>query len=282
MSELTFERVVQRVRQLPSLSAALHEIMLSFDNEDIESATLVRKIGLDQGLAARVLRVANSAFYGLSSHVASIDDAVVVLGFHSIRSLAVAAGIIDQFPPSGDKRFNRLEFWRHAIGVGVCARVIATRIGLNAETAFTAGLLHDVGRLALDVYFHDEFEQVRIKAAETDCEMIAAEKEVLGMTHANIGFEIAKQWKFPLPIQLSIRDHHHPDSGQHAQLTDTVHLANVLCHALEIGNSGYDMVPPLSAGAWQRIGMSWEVCREILPEIERENAGLGFLMESDG
>lgn len=281
MSELTFERVVQQVRQLPSLSAVLHEILLSFDNEDIESAALVNKISCDQGLAARVLRVANSAFYGLSSHVTSIDDAVVVLGFHCVRSLAVAAGIIEQFPLADGKSFSRLEFWHHATGVGVCARVIAMRVGLNAETAFTAGLLHDVGRLALDVYFHDEFEQVLTYCAKQDGEMLEAEWETLGMTHASIGFEMAKQWKFPLPIQLAIRDHHHPDSGQHALLTDTVHCANVLCHALEIGNSGYDMVPPLSAGAWERLGLGWKACRAILPEIERQNAALGLLMESN-
>jgi len=278
VSELTLARVMERVQQLPALSPVLHEILHSFSNEDVDIATLVNKISRDQGLAARVLRVANSAFYGLSSRVASIGEAVVVLGFHSVRSLVVAAGIINRFPPSGGTRFDRLAFWRHAIGVGVCARVLAARLGENAETAFTAGLLHDAGRLVLDAYFHEEFERILAYHAAADCAMIAAEQETLGMTHTIIGFEMAKQWKFPSSIQSAIRDHHHPDSGQPAVLTDIVHLANVLCHALEIGNSGYDMVPPLSAAAWQRLGLDWAVCRALLPEIERRNADLDLLI----
>lgn len=279
MSELTLARVMERVQQLPSLSPVLHEILHSFGNEDVDIATLVSKISRDQGLAARVLRVANSAFYGLSSHVGSIGEAVVVLGFHSVRSLVVAAGIINQFPPAGARQFDRLAFWRHAIGVGVCARVLAARLGQNAETAFTAGLLHDAGRLVLDAYFHAEFERVLAYREAADCSMLAAEQETLGMNHTTIGFETAKQWKFPADIQMAIRDHHHPDAGQPAVLTDIVHLANVLCHALEIGNAGYDLVPPLSAGAWQRLGLDWADCRALLPEIERRNGDLDLLIE---
>lgn len=278
MNDLTLARVMERVQQLPSLSPVLHEILHSFGNEDVDIATLVGKISRDQGLAARVLRVANSAFYGLSSHVGSIGEAVVVLGFHSVRSLVVAAGIISQFPPSGGKLFDRLAFWRHTIGVGVCARVLAARLGENPETAFTVGLLHDTGRLVLDAFFHPDFERVLAYRAAADCAMIAAEQGTLGLNHTVIGFEMAKQWKFPQAIQLAIRDHHHPDSGQAAVLTDIVHLANVLCHALEIGNSGYDMVPPLSAGAWQRLGLDWVACRALLPEIERRNADLNLLI----
>lgn len=278
MSELTLAQVTTRVQQLPSLSPVLHEILHSFADEDVDIETLARKISCDQGLAARVLRVANSAFYGFSSHVSSIGEAMVVLGFHSVRSLVLAAGIINQFPPSDGKAFDRLAFWRHAIGVGACARVLAARLGQNEETAFTMGVLHDAGRLVLDAYFHDEFEQVLAYRRDADCEMIVAEQHILGITHTDIGFEITKLWKFPSPIQNAIRDHHHPDSGQPAVLTDIVHLANVLCHALEIGNSGYDMVPPLSVGAWERLGLGWKTCREILPEIEKLNADLNVLI----
>ncbi|MBS4099530.1 MAG: HDOD domain-containing protein [Sulfuricella sp.] len=277
MSALAMDRVVERVQQLPSLNQVVNEVLHSFDDEDVDIPSLVSKISRDQGLAARVLRVANSAFYGLSSHVSSVNEAVVVLGFYSIRSLVVAAGIINQFPNSAGKTFDRLEFWQHAIGVGVCAKIIAARLGQDMETAFTAGLLHDVGILVLDAYFHDEFEQVLSCRAASDCTIIEAEMATLQVTHAQIGYEVAKRWKFPLPIQLAIRDHHHPDQGAPALLTDNVHLANVLCHALEIGNASYDMVPPLSALAWERLGLSWDELGEMLGEIEHLNASANLL-----
>lgn len=275
MSELTLERITQKVQQLPSLSQVLMEVLHSFDNEDVDVATLVGQLSRDQGLAARILRVANSPFYGLPSRISSIGEAVVVLGFHNIRSLAVAAGIINQFPPAQGKAFDRTEFWRHAVGTGVCAKVLAARLGKDQEEAFTAGLLHDIGVLVLDAYFHEDFERVLAYCAAQDCALPEAEAAVLGLSHAAIGFEVARQWKFPLPIQCAIRDHHQPGG---AVLTDVVHLANVLCHALEIGKVSNNLASPLSAGAWQRLGLTWAGMGAIFRDIERMNAGVNLLV----
>ncbi len=277
MSSPEVEKMLQDIRQLPSLSVVVLEILDSFKDEGLKIPELVRKIGRDQGLAARVLRVANSAFLGFPSKVASINEAVVVLGFHSVRSLALAAGVIQQFPPGEGNAFDRLAFWQHAIGVGVAARVLAQKLGRNQEEAFTAGLLHDIGRLVLDAYFHDSFLKILDLAAQDDCPLATAEKKALGMDHAEIGYEVARQWKFPLPVQLAIRGHHDPDASS-SELTDLVHLANVLAHGLEIGNSGYDQVPPLMAGAWRRLGLDWDAVAVCLPEIERLNAGATLLV----
>ncbi len=281
MSEVTVERVLREVRQLPSLSVVVVEILDSFQNEAMQIPELVRKISRDQALAARVLRVANSAFYGFPSRIGSISEAVVVLGFHAVRSLALAAGIIHQFLPGNGRAFDLLAFWQHAIGVGVCARVVANCRGLPSEEAFTAGLLHDIGRLVLDTYFRDEFQRVLEYRDAHDCTLLAAEKEVLGLDHAAIGYEVAHQWKFPQAIQVAIRDHHSPD-GVPAPPTDVIHLANVLAHALEIGNAGYDRVPPLSPAAWERLGGNWEMLESCLPEIERLNAGVNLLVAEGG
>lgn len=278
MSEMTLEHILQKVRQLPSLSLVLKEVLHSFDNENVDVQTLIGKISRDQGLVARILRVANSAFYGHPNRVGSIGEAVVVLGFHNIRSLVMAAGIINQFPSAKDKAFDRIQFWRHAIGAAVCAKVLAARLGQDQEEAFTAGLLHDIGVLVLDAYFHTYFERVLAYCAANDCALADAEFVVLGLSHAAIGFEVARQWKFPPSIQYAIRDHHQPDDDAPAALTDLVHLANVLCHALEIGNSGCDLVPPLSEGAWKRLGLAWDEMGAIFRDIERMNAGVNLLV----
>jgi putative nucleotidyltransferase with HDIG domain len=277
MTALTLETVVAKVRQIPSLSIVVAELLASFDSEDVDIGYLVGKISQDQGLAARVLRVANSAFYGLSSRVGSVGEAVTVLGFHAVRSLALAAGITKVLPHKEGGRFDALAFWQHAVGCGVAARILALRAGKNPETAFTAGLLHDIGKLALDTYFREAFDAVLAYRAEHGCLMTEAEHALLGFDHAAVGFEMARQWHFPPAIQQAIRDHHEPDAAA-AFLTDAVHAAEVLCYALDIGSGGNDRVPQLSARAWQRIGLGWDAIDDCLREIEQTSDGMSLLV----
>lgn len=274
MSHLALEEIAGKLQKLPALSVVLADLLESFEKESLDIPQLAGKIGLDQGLAARVLRVANSAFYGFPSRIASINDAVVVLGFGNVRALAVAGGVIEQFS-SGQEGFDRLAFWRHSIGTAVCARVLAEHAGRNPETAFTAGLLHDIGKLVMDISFPGDYDRVPEYCSKMDCAITAAEKEIMGTDHALIGYEVAKRWKFPLDIQQAIRCHHAP---QEEPLAELVHVANVLCHALDIGNSGYDSVPPLSGEAWNRLGLGWDGLRPCFPEIERLNSAAGLLL----
>ncbi len=274
---LTIDQVTKAIQQVPSLSAVVLEVLASFDRENIENAGLVQKLGQDQGLTARVLRVANSPFYGMSSKVGSVQEAVVVLGFHNVRSLVAAAGIIGQFPETGHLDFDRIGFWQHSIGTAACALVLAKSLGQNQPLAFTAGLLHDIGKLALDAYFQQDFQLALAHRAAEDSTLLEAERTVLGVDHALVGYELAKRWKFPVAIQLAIRDHHQPES-ESGTLTDLVHVADVLCHALDIGNAGYDLVPHLSSSAWSRLDLVWETMPALWAEIEQQYAGLSLLI----
>lgn len=275
MSHLPLEEILDKLQKLPALSVVLAELLESFEKESLGISQLAGKIGRDQGLTARVLRVANSAFYGYPSHIASINDAVVVLGFGNVRSLAVAGGIIEQFSSAGQGGFDRLAFWRHSICTAVCARVLAECTGKNPETAFTAGLLHDIGKLVMNISFPDDYEQVIAHCSGADCDTTVAEREIIGKDHSWVGYEMAKRWKFPLFIQQAIRDHHAP---KQEPLSDLVHVANVLCHALDIGNSGYDAMPSLSREAWDRLGLEWEALRPCFVQIERLNSAASALL----
>ena len=278
MGTLTIDQVIKEIQQVPSLSVVVMEILASFDKEDIDVARLVQKLGQDQGLTARVLRVANSPFYGLSSKVGSVNEAVVVLGFHNVRSLVAAARIIHQFPTSeGSGAFDQLAFWQHGIGTAVCAQVLAKTLGKDQALAFTAGLLHDFGKLVLDAYFSENYAVALARCTADDSTLVDAERAVLGLDHAQVGYELAKRWKFPLSIQQAIRDHHQPDC-EPADLTDLVHVANTLCHALDIGNSGYEMVPFLSSAAWTRLNLDWETMPALMAEIERQYAAMRLLV----
>jgi putative nucleotidyltransferase with HDIG domain len=274
---LTIEQVVKAVQQVPSLSLVVMEILASFDKRNVDSADLAQKINQDQGLTARVLRVANSPFYGMSSRIGSVSEALVVLGFHNVRSLVAAAGIINQFSDMENDGLDRVGFWQHSIATAVCSQVLAKNCGQNQGLAFTAGLLHDIGKLVLDAYFQEHFQQALAQCTATDSSLIEAEQAVLGLDHTTVGFELAQRWKFPPAIQQAIRDHHQPDR-ESAILTELVHVANVFAHALDIGNAGYALVPRLSSSAWSRLGLDWDAMPAQLAEMERQYAGLSLLI----
>lgn len=147
-------KVLERIQKLPSLPSLVIEILASLNDEHVDVATLANKIARDQAIVARVLRVANSPFFGLSGQTGSIFEAVAVLvycftlGGKNLRGLVTAAAIINALPRT-EKGFDWRAFWHHGIVTAVCAKVLARRAGLNPETAFTAGLLHDIGKLMM-------------------------------------------------------------------------------------------------------------------------------------
>ena len=275
MKVVTLEQVLGKICQLPSLSLIVTELIASFNSKNIDTAYLVRKIEQDQSLAARVLRVANSAFFELPHRVGAVNEAVTVLGFNTVRSLALTAGIFNLFTNVTEDRFDRLAFWQHAIGTGVCAKVLTARLGGDQQSAYTAGLLHDIGKLVLYAYFQEVFNEILARSTKHNSSHEAEEKNLLGFDHAEIGYEVARQWKFPLEIQLAIRGHHNPDTNP-TSTTDVVHVANTLCCALDIGSGGNDHVSLMSATAWERLGLSWASLPACLRDIDSINAKMNL------
>jgi len=246
--------VIKRIHNLPSLPAVVAELLSSMEQEDIDVHALAGKIALDQALTAKTLRLANSSFYGLPSKVNSIQQAISVLGFHSIRTLVTACSVTGSFAPTPGLEFDFEAFWRHAVGTAVCARALAPQIRLSPETAFTAGLLHDLGTLVLATRFPKEYSEVEAYHQQHDCTTSAAERAVFGFDHAGIGSALAAYWKFPLPIQQAVEEHHQPPPT--SSLSTVIYLANVLAHALDFSGQEDDQVPPLSKQAWALLNLS--------------------------
>jgi putative nucleotidyltransferase with HDIG domain len=277
--QLTRATLDKEIQQLPALSVIVTEVLTLIDQGDVELTVLMQKIAQDQALAARVLRVVNSPFYGFSRHIASLKDAGMMLGVHTLRNIVMAAGIMGHFPPGKDEGFDRLSFWQHAIGTGVAAKVLASQCGLDEETAFTAGLLHDVGKLVMAVYFPADFDQVLAMRDARDSLLKDAEKAVLGFDHSLVGARVAQQWKLPEPIIKAIQHHHSPESAADVPFAALVHVADILCRSLEIGHGGDTLIPTLDVTAMQQLGLGWEHLRASLPEIEALNASTNLMEE---
>jgi putative nucleotidyltransferase with HDIG domain len=267
MTRLSFEHIIRQIQELPSLPVVVLELLSSMDQDDTDVHVLAQKIELDQGLAAKTLRIANSSFYGMQSKVTSIPQAVSVLGFHSIRTVVTACALTGSFAPvSGG--FDFQAFWRHSLATAIAARLLAPHLGVNPETAFTAGLLHDLGTLVLVTRFPAEHALVRSYRQAHDCQMADAELAVIGIDHAQVGSALAAYWKFPEAIQQAVADHHAIDRLEAGGLPLAVHMANAVALALDLAGVDDALVPPLSPAGWRSIALDQQAWLALLAQTE--------------
>lgn len=267
---LTIERVMDSLRQLPSLPVVVLEVLETFEQEDVDVDVLARKIAQDQAISARVLRIANSSFYGLQTRVGTVQEAVVVLGFRSVRAMIMSVAATNSFPQHDCPGFNHAAFWRHCVGTALCARKLAGHARMNGEMAFTAGLMHDIGRLVLVTYFPREYAAALAYRAQHDCAMVIAERDVLGLDHSVVGAALAERWKFSQALREAIAGHHTPQDCTAASLAGIVHVADLTAHALGLSGEENELVGPMSEVAWHRLGIDWTQLKSVLAEVEAD------------
>jgi HD-like signal output (HDOD) protein len=274
--------------KLATLSPNRSHLLVAVTADDPDMAELIRWVESDVLISARTLRVANSAFYGLPQQVDSVGHAVALVGLRSLQSMVLAAVVMEQFR-SDDAQLQHtlVQHWKHAVGVAVCARKLAPRARLGAETAFTAGLLHDIGRLVMAMLdpsryrmgLHQE-DDLSVPGTEAVAPLLLAERRVWGFDHCQVGSMLAARWKLPPSLSRCMALHHdcgHPEADD---LVCLVHVANAVAHALDLLQDPDDQVPNIHPEAWQRLNLDWsnspalladmeityqQVCRQLLP-----------------
>jgi putative nucleotidyltransferase with HDIG domain len=262
--------VVNNLRDLPALPSVVLDLISAFGRDDIDVTTLADKMSMDQGMAAKILRIANSSFYGLPAKVKTVRQAVLVLGFDNARALAVASSVNHRFGAAHEAR--DAEYWRHSIATALCARSLARHAGLDHDAAFIAGLLHDIGRLVLAVTFPVEYARVLDACAADEATPGEAELRILGVDHERVGQMLADAWKFPPVIQRAIGNHHTPAGADLADIPGVVHAANAVVLALDLDGATHAAVPPLLDAAWDSLGLTdshlLAACRETEGQFE--------------
>lgn len=267
MSTLSVEAVTQAVHNLPVMPPVLAEILHSLDDDSLSGDVLAAKIRHDQTLVAKTLKLANSSFFGVSREVASIEDAVVILGLRTVRSMVIASSIAGSFNSQANPGFDFIAFWRHSLATALCAQSIANETGHPSDLAFLQGLLHDLGRLALAVQFPEAYTQVASYRSAHDGTAYHAELAVLGIDHAEIGANLAEHWLFPPAIVAAIAAHHEPDEEAITPAA-IVYLADNIVHALDLVGDPLEVVPPLNLLVWQSFGLTDEQCLRIFQHTE--------------
>lgn len=268
--------ILDKLHQLPAMPLVVQEVMASFRSENTGSAVLAHKIAFDQGLSARVLRVANSSFYGLQREVGSIQDAVMVLGFDTVRSLVLSAGFMNAFPAKTEGLFDRQAFWTRSFRVATYTEALANCLGCERQQAFTAGMFHDVGQLVFDVCIPDQFADILRQQKASGQDLVEVERLVLGFDHAGIGGDMARRWNFPSGIEHAIRFWRTPDRDPSAMLDSMVHVAVLL----ESGLRADELMERVPVTVRERLGIDWEKMESCLPQDEQLDAVASLMVSA--
>ncbi|MFD2366777.1 HDOD domain-containing protein [Pseudoduganella sp. GCM10020061] len=278
MSAVLPEQLAGAMDDLPSLPVVVMELLNSIEQEDVDIAVLAKKVSHDQALTAKTLRLANSSAFGLQLKVTTIQQAITYLGFQATRNLITAAALTGCFAENRCAGFDHKAFWRHSIATAACARILARQMRLNQDIAFTAGLLHDIGRLVLVSSFPDKYAQAIEYRKRTDCTLLEAERAVLGADHMTAGAALARHWNFSETMTLPIALHHEPESKGAGFLTAIVHVADAMVHALDIGGDKDEIAPAVSPVAWAALALNEETCLHVFRETELQFAEISELL----
>lgn len=180
------------------------------DDDRTSALELAQVLSTDQALTAKLIKISNSAYYGFARRVSTVREAVLVLGFKQVRQVAVGASIMNTFRASRpDEGFDLDLFWGHSVAVAVAAESVAKKTRqAKPEDAFTAGILHDIGRLAIRQVMPDKFEEAVALARTGQCSLHAAEQSITGVSHDEVGRALGEKWKFPAHLIDAVAGHH--------------------------------------------------------------------------
>ena len=260
-------RRIEQVGELPTLPHVVQKLASMIGRPNISAEEIGALIEKDQVLSAKVLRLANSPFYGFPSRIASVAHAVVVLGLSVVKGLTLCATAFEMMKNAGMN-----DLWRHSLGVAMTAHILGAKAGMkNPEEVFVGGLLHDIGKVVLYVKWPDVGQQITAATKDSSRSLMDTERELFDVTHADVGGWLATAWHLPTSLREPILHHHMPSAAQEATLqTAIVHVADVLVKGMACGNPGDDLVPPLSRQAWDLVGLDAQSLTQCLAQATEE------------
>lgn len=271
------DKYKMRVENIPDLPALPHVIihlnrMLNDPRSDAKKVGEI--LSTDPSLSAKVLKMANSAYYGMTSEISTISRATVVLGLNTVHSLALTTSVLELFEVAeiGGVYFTADEFWKHSIATAAVAKIICEETDCCIpEEGWIAGLIHDIGKIVLNQYFYNEFNIVMAYVHERDSLFVNAEKECIGITHCNVGKWVVEKWSLPPIFHEAIAMHHNPMKAELApNLSIAVHIADIFCRIKKLGSGGDNKVPFLDKNIFSEIGLTGQKCRNVMARMNKE------------
>jgi len=274
MSHLTPElerRLMTAVERMPAFPKSVQTVLEMTRNINCLPKELVGVIEKDPVMTVKILRVINSAYYGLPNKITSVGQSVVYLGINTIKNLALsfaAVGILPRFNTSG---FDIQRYLLHSLTVAAVARLLCdkyARAEADPTDCYIAGLLHDFGKVVFAQFMAGEFLQALAISADLDKPLYLAEQETIGADHAYVGALLAKKWQFAEPLVNCIRDHH-AEAAEPSAMMDCLRMADILCRKHAFGDAGNPWHEDELAKMPQRFGIDIEVVIAALGDLQK-------------
>jgi len=290
--DLTLESAVARLDELPALPTIVYELGKVVNNPMSSTHDVEKLMSSDQSLTTKVLRMVNSAYYAIPGGVSNLSRAIAYIGFDTINQLVLSASVLKALGTKGNKSFDTVEFWTHAIGVAVASETTAKFVRHPVPSdLFTCGLLHDIGKVAqltlepglvLHIVKHCEAKK---------CSYIEAETELNTIRHTTLGNLLAAKWNLPSIVQNVVKYHHTKEPAHRLGLTDEINrnidivlLANILIHALKFGNSGHNKIVGAPKDVLERLTIDPDqglktLLQNIKSALEQTSDFLSFMRD---
>ena len=260
---------IGRLTELPSAPTVVLRLHSLMQREDVGSHEIARVVETDAALVARILRLVNSPFYGFTRRVATIDEAIAILGSNSVHQLVLATSVFESL--DGGRALDIRDFWWHSLGVGSCAKHLLAHADRDTRNeAMMCGLLHDVGHLVFAKMDSALFESLYM--AQGGVVTIAEETKHYGVSHNQVGSMLADKWNFPEPISAAIAFHHSPDSSpeKFRLLVAAVHIGDILAQTLGVGRCATPFVSVFSSKAWDMLKIDENELERIMVSVVHE------------
>ncbi len=282
MTNLTAKEIAGKTIEIATLPEVTMRIIEVVQDPRSTAHDLHKIVSHDPALSARVLRVVNSAFYGLPGQIGSIDRAIMLLGLNAVKNIAIAASLTKMFNqevPCDD--FSGKDLWTHSVAVGASNKLITAAIGLALpDEAFLAGLIHDLGLVALMQCFNDKIPEI-VNLVRSGVPFRTAEEKVIGADHQQIGMALAAKWKFPRSFQYVTGYHHNPQdlAKENRLLAVVTHISDILCANQELGLTITAETETIQQEWKAEIGLKDESIAEIQAQLPDELNTVKALIE---
>jgi HD-like signal output (HDOD) protein len=277
------ERLNKKEIVLPEIPSVVFELNEVIANPMSSANHIARVVNRSPSLTALLLKIVNSSFYGFPSKIDKVSHAVTLIGTREISGLALGISILSIFKNIPREMIDMYSFLKHSLACGILSRILAAQKNCGqTEQLFVSGLLHDLGRLILYLYFTEESCNILSRARNNNKLLYQEEYDYLGCDHAQVGKQLMEQWKLPVLLENNVLYHHKPSEAQQPIPAAIVHLADIIVNSLGIGSSGEKFVPPLDTAAWENLDMPLNGFGTFIGQTTHQFSALESILQLEG
>ena len=274
---MQLEALFKQPQALPAIPKIVHELIDSFNNQDVSIDEIAKKLAADPVLSARLLRLANSAYYHVSRTIGTVNEALSMLGFVTVRTLVISSGLTGGYKAMPGMDLNK--FWRYSLHTAAVSGWLAKKTGVNGDQAFTVALMHGIGQLVMHAAMPEQMLSIDKQASPLDCRRMAIESQSFGYNFAAVGAELARQWRFPVSFAEAISQFPDPLAAPAFNpVAGVIHLAAWRARAEHNGLKPDEMEATLPKDVAKQLGLNPDALLKDMPPLSELSEGLEALL----